>query len=375
MSRIIQSIKLRDDRFAHMEQELQRVTEAYRKLRDELLPIFRMAKDRSQPLPFPAAASPDLQHHEDMMSPLVSQPPPEKIGSSLSRKFSTKRLLLGSTPKSNSPTHVTQAIPENKPVNGNSTLDPSAAALAASSHLTASMNGDNMQPATSPSRANLPSPTSPNTYISAPSQTTQRPYRDVTTPATARLNGYSNNEESLPHSVYSTTSTLVPSERDRSGPTPTPSSMSRSNRNPPREISTAKTGPDPPSAPSSARNDVEIFKSFRVSMDDPCEKVLPAALKKYNIDADPKQYALYIVFGDQEKKLENHHIPLVEFKDYHRQGLKPMFMLRKVQQPGPEANAPKGREGNVVGGASDGGSISGGRIGGSQIQFPPGGVL
>jgi len=110
-------------------------------------------------------------------------------------------------------------------------------------------------------------------------------------------------------------------------------------------------------------------------MDDPCEKVLPAALKKYDIDADPKQYALYIVFGDQEKKLENHHIPLVEFKDCQKQGLKPMFMLRKVQQPGPEANAPKGREGNVLGGASDGGSISGGRVGGSQIQFPPGGVL
>lgn len=110
-----------------------------------------MAKDRSQPLPFPAAASPDLQHHEDMMSPLVSQLPPEKGSSSLSRKFSTKRLFLGSTPKSNSPTHITQGIPENKPINGNSTLDPSAAALAASSHLTASMNGDNTQPATSPS--------------------------------------------------------------------------------------------------------------------------------------------------------------------------------------------------------------------------------
>lgn len=386
VSRIIQSIKIRDDRFAQMENELRRVTDEYRKLRDELLPIFRMAKDRNAPLPYPIL-SPDLQHHEDMMSPGVSQLAPEKSGSSLSRKFSTKRLFLGSTPKSSSPTHVPASIPENKAMTDSSTLDPSAAALAASSHLTTSMNGDSGQPATSPSRANIPSPTSPNTYTSAPPPTlAQRSYREVATPSTARPNLYHNSEDTLPHSMYSTTSTLVDRDRDRdrSGPTPTPSSMSRGTRPQPREISTSTAmDNDPPSAPSSGRNDtpgVEIFKSFRVSMEDPCHKVLPAALKKYNIHADWRQYALYIVYGDQERCLGLEEKPLILFKQLDKEGLKPMFMLRKHAPPTEgHTSGLGGVGGGFVGGggvgAADGGSIHGGREGGRGIQFPPGGVL
>jgi hypothetical protein len=39
-------------------------------------------------------------------------------------------------------------------------------------------------------------------------------------------------------------------------------------------------------------------KSFRVTLEDPCWKVLPAALKKYKINDDWKQYALFICFGN-----------------------------------------------------------------------------
>jgi hypothetical protein len=77
---------------------------------------------------------------------------------------------------------------------------------------------------------------------------------------------------------------------------------------------------------------VEIFKSFRVSVDDPCYKVLPAALKKYNINGDWKQYALYIVYGDQERCLGLEERPLILFKQLEKEGRKPMFMLRKQQQ-------------------------------------------
>lgn len=38
-------------------------------------------------------------------------------------------------------------------------------------------------------------------------------------------------------------------------------------------------------------------KSFRVTLDDPCWKVLPAALKKYKIVDDWRQYAMFICFG------------------------------------------------------------------------------
>ena len=113
---------------------------------------------------------------------------------------------------------------------------------------------------------------------------------------------------------------------------------------------------------------VEIFKSFRVSMDDPCHKVLPAALKRYNISADWRQYALYIVYGDQERCLGLDEKPLILFKQLDREGRKPMFMLRKHGTP---------QEGHS--GPSGGGGMSAGVDGprGNQIQLPqlPGGVL
>ncbi|KAK5279414.1 Mitogen-activated protein kinase adapter protein MST50, partial [Cryomyces antarcticus] len=80
-------------------------------------------------------------------------------------------------------------------------------------------------------------------------------------------------------------------------------------------------------------NTVEIFKSFRVSVEDPCYKVLPVALKKYNITADWREYALYIVHGDQERCLGLQERPLTLFKQLDREGRKPMFMLRKHAPP------------------------------------------
>jgi Ras association (RalGDS/AF-6) domain len=83
---------------------------------------------------------------------------------------------------------------------------------------------------------------------------------------------------------------------------------------------------DTPSAGAS----VEIFKTFRVSIEDPCYKVLPAALKKYNINAPPEQYALYIAYEDKERCLGRYEKPLVLFKQLDEEGKKPMFILRKI---------------------------------------------
>jgi hypothetical protein len=81
-----------------------------------------------------------------------------------------------------------------------------------------------------------------------------------------------------------------------------------------------------------AEASIEIFTSFRVGMDDPCWKVLPAALKKYNIQADWREYALYIVYGGTERCCGLEEKPLTIFKDLDRQGVKPMFMLRKISR-------------------------------------------
>lgn len=73
--------------------------------------------------------------------------------------------------------------------------------------------------------------------------------------------------------------------------------------------------------------------SFRVSMDDPCYKVLPAALKKYKINADWRQYALYLVYDDKERCLGLEERPLIIFKKLEREGKKPVFMVRRHIQP------------------------------------------
>jgi hypothetical protein len=74
-------------------------------------------------------------------------------------------------------------------------------------------------------------------------------------------------------------------------------------------------------------------------MDDPCHKVLPAALRKYNINEDWRNYALYIVYGDQERCLGLDERPLNLFKQLHKDGKKPMFMLRKQAQPAVDGQA------------------------------------
>lgn len=114
IARIIQSIKLRDDRIIAAETELRKITEEYRRLREELLPFFRNAKNQSQPLPYQRSGnSPDLHNDQSNATlPPISHAPAEKSGNSgLFRKPSKKSFFLGSTPKNNSPTHIPPAIP------------------------------------------------------------------------------------------------------------------------------------------------------------------------------------------------------------------------------------------------------------------------
>ena len=332
------------------------------------------------------------------MSPGPGPPLSESKSSKPSRKLSTKRLFLGghSSPKASSPTYP-QTYASSNAIADQTILDPSAAAIAASNHLTAGMNGGS-QP--SPQQANIPSPTSPNSY----SQSTMRSYRDV--PQSSNRSIYSHPEEPS----YSSTSTFA-SDRDRTvqNPTPTPRTIdtrttarrggepySTARENFPSTISTAPSSNSfannnnaddipPPSATGSGGPSVEIFKSFRVSMDDPCEKVLPAALKKYNINADWKNYALYIVYGDQERCLGLKEKPLILFKQLDREGKKPMFMLRKHAAPleghsGPSGagmSAMAGGPGGGVeyGGMGGGGTGLGGRQGNTSSIQLPGGVL
>jgi hypothetical protein len=68
-------------------------------------------------------------------------------------------------------------------------------------------------------------------------------------------------------------------------------------------------------------------------MEDPCYKVIPAALRRHNIDAPWEQYALYIVYGDEERYIEMEEKPLLLFKHLDKLGKEPLFMLRKRTTP------------------------------------------
>lgn len=81
----------------------------------------------------------------------------------------------------------------------------------------------------------------------------------------------------------------------------------------------------------SKRNSLEVFKSFRVSMSDPCYKVLPAALRRYAIFEPYYNYALYIFYSGKKRMVEYDEHPLYLFKKVAKLGYKATFMLRKVR--------------------------------------------
>lgn len=176
IARVIESIKLRDQRIIAAEaelrvlkQDLDRISEENRKMREEALPIMRLMKDQRTPLPDPAGGTiPSPRETEPSKMSENLAPVKESKGSSLSRKFSTKKLFLGSAPKQPSPTHPPQSYtPQPREVrdDAGSHLEASAAAMAASSHLTASMTAQ-----TSPNglQSQQLSPTSP-AYSNQPS--------------------------------------------------------------------------------------------------------------------------------------------------------------------------------------------------------------
>jgi hypothetical protein len=118
-----------------------------------------------------------------------------------------------------------------------------------------------------------------------------------------------------------------------------------------------------------------------VGLEDPCYKVLPAALRKYNIQADWRQYALYIVYGDQERVVGMEEKPLALFKDLEREGRKPMFMLRKLAGSAVDGasagigSKPPDSGGRLGGGGVPMSSASSVRAMGAQSASLPGGVL
>lgn len=337
ITRVIESIKLRDQRIVAAERELRalkndldRISDENRKLREETLPIMRLVKDQRTPLPDPSGGTiPSPRDPEPSKQTENLAPAKETKGSSLSRKFSTKKLFLGGAPKQPSPTHPPQShTPQPREVRddpGGTHLEASAAAMAASSHLTASMTS---QASPSSLGGQQLSPTSPAYSSHAPSSG-----GSYHPPGSGVSRSFPRDGASLarhahpqhaddPGTHYSTSSqwsqasTVVadreppasarmPTDRPPRRQAPTPS---------PREDETPQTAPLPRDrdrdrdrydiysyyptiirfcyeyteyglTDALCRGDrdnpqVEIFKSFRVSIEDPCRVVLPVVSER-----------------------------------------------------------------------------------------------
>lgn len=338
---LVEQLRLRDERMSLVEQDLRRMTEDFRRLREDVLPALRLAKDAQQPLPNLSTSgtgnsnpSQGYTYEGSVLTPAAPTPPPgmTQAGSGVKRQYSQRKILIGATPKNSSPTQTVheRSIAEQ-------TLDPSSAAeraVMSSSHL-AAMNGSNQSTSPGYPSPNIPSPTSPQNHMSG-TTLASRSYRSgADTPATSTRSTFPESDYGSTYNARVQNSTQPPRRRE----TPVPDTPSTSNAS------------------------VEIFKSFRVSMEDPCYKVLPAALKKYNINAPWDQYALYIVYGDQERCLQMDEKPLILFKQLDKEGKKPMFMLRKTNSASAESEP---------GSAGIGSTAS---RGANNQYDPPGGII
>ncbi|KAJ4408448.1 Mitogen-activated protein kinase adapter protein MST50 [Neurospora sp. IMI 360204] len=317
---LAEQLRLRDERISLFEQDLRRLTEDFRRLREDMLPALRLAKDAQQPLP----SGPSYESTLSPPAPASSAGSQPSAG--LSRQYSTKRIMLGTTPKAVSPSHLQTSH--------GPAYDSSATSrgMMSSSHLGA-MNGSSANTLSGgyPS-PNMPSPTSPPTTNMSCTTLDPRSYRGDNQPPSSSRSTFGDND-------HYGSQDKQPVSAPRRGQTP---------------------APDTPGSASNAS--VEIFKSFRVSMDDPCYKVLPAALKKYQINAPWDQYALYIVYGDQERCLGLDEKPLILFKQLDKEGKKPMFMLRKTN------NAPAEEQPGSAG-------LSAAARGATAVYDPPGGII
>lgn len=370
--KLIEAVKYRDDRVYQAEGELRKVTDAFYKLREEMLPILKTIKNETKPLPHPSTittttnstAPQDLgssnrerdmresttrnrdytdRNRENSEAVMINREPtpqpviPQPAPSNLSRKFSTKKLFLGGnnsnlTKPTLSPTSLSGSTIRE------SLRDPSIDSIAS----TSSGQGTTVY-----------APSNLRDYGPSSSRSDREPGPPLQTPSSPSA-GLSRSYSQSQNSRYTRDRADMEHYRERE------STTRAAERNAPPLAS--PQGPVPSNSQSDDPPTVEIFKSFRVSMDDPCYKVLPAALKRYNIQADWQHYALYIVYGDQERCLALDEKPLILFKQLDKEGKKPTFMLRRHLTP--ETGQP-------------GGAVNGGAPMSGQYQQPvlPGGVL
>ncbi|KAI9229475.1 MAG: hypothetical protein DHS80DRAFT_13916, partial [Piptocephalis tieghemiana] len=72
----------------------------------------------------------------------------------------------------------------------------------------------------------------------------------------------------------------------------------------------------------------ESFKTFRITGEDPCWRVLELALRKYDIQDSWNNYSLLIIHGVRERYMDYSERPLSFFQRLQAAGENPIFMMR-----------------------------------------------
>ncbi|EMR09865.1 hypothetical protein PNEG_02045, partial [Pneumocystis murina B123] len=88
-----------------------------------------------------------------------------------------------------------------------------------------------------------------------------------------------------------------------------------------------------PVSSKKSHKSIEMFKSFRIKLNDSCRKVLLSALKEYKINSDWKEYALVLCYDNKERYIELNEKPLLLFQKLQKDEKKPIFILKQIKNP------------------------------------------
>ncbi|KAK9453976.1 hypothetical protein V1511DRAFT_527545 [Dipodascopsis uninucleata] len=288
VQRLIKSLELRDQRIMQAEQEIRRLVDNYNRLREDLLPIFKLAKE-SKPLPKPDTSP---AYHSSVQSSVANRhsmfvPQSSSFGqsfgpqSSISKKPSTKKISTSGS--SINPVAVSNAS-FMQSYSSSSTKSPTHSDWADHSRSTVLSTAANSTISTLPSG---PSASSASSGLGS---------------------------SSVPSSVNHHSPKLYQSTPSQGASQSTSSTL--------RIMS--------PSSGSGHQSLAEPFKAFKLK-EEPCYKVLPAIVKDFNINDDWRQYALLLSFEGQERILGMDEKPLSIIKEMQDAGKSPTVFLRPVQ--------------------------------------------
>lgn len=315
-SELIHSLAIRDERMALAETEVKKLIEGYGRLREDLMPIFRQAKE-SKPLP-----TPEVMAMANMNSSGTGGPMTSSLGSSInnhSGSSSSPTSGFNQTPFWGSPSTTNGQLPHQHPL-----ISLSSHVSSTNNINTNTNNINNTSTNNNPSGFNLIFPPGQSQSSLNNSSGSFKRSKLAAAASTGSLRSPTNSNSDW----HDQTSRLLNKKPSQLGLASSAASLST--------LSTVNTSlsSSPSPSPSTGSSLAEAFKSFRIKEEDPCYKVLPAALRKYRVNADPRNYVLVVCYDDQERLLGPEEKPLLVFKELQDAGRKPVFMLRMLTSQG-----------------------------------------